>query len=407
MTTSSFPTNAIAAATHADPYPWYAQLRAGPPLIYDVKLKLWIASNAVAVQAVLSHAHCAVRPGNEPVPGAISGSPAGELFGYLVRMNDGTRHSRPKLALERALTAVDLNTVGERAAFHSQQHALQGETPYALAASLNDSMLNVPVTTMAELLGFNQNQLQQVALWMRQFVSCLSPLSSSTELIVASDAATALLDTLSSLVDASQSSEGQLLHQVLTHAALCDWNDRRAVMCNLVGLMSQTFEATAGLIGNTWIALARNPELLATILALRDEPRAMGLQMQILVNEVCRFDAPIQNTRRFVAHDTVILGTQLPAGAPILLLLGSANRDSSLHLKADAFDWNRAPRPYFSFGHGAHACPGRALALAIAASAITQCLQTTSLQHLSSLQVHYRPSVNARIPLFESALTNE
>lgn len=130
----------------------------------------------MAVQAVLSHAHCAVRPGHEPVPGAISGSPAGDVFGHLVRMNDGMRHSRPKLALERALSAVDLNKVGERAAFHSQQHALQGDSLHALAASLNDSMLHVPVTTVAELLGFKQNQLRQVSLWIGQFVSCLSPI---------------------------------------------------------------------------------------------------------------------------------------------------------------------------------------------------------------------------------------
>jgi cytochrome P450 len=360
----------------------------------------------MAVQAILSHAHCAVRPGHEPVPNAISTSPAGEIFGHLVRMNDGKRHARPKLALERALSAVDLNKVAERAAFHSQQHALQGDTPSALAASLNESMQNVPVTTMAELLGFKHHQLQAVALWMEQFVSCLSPLSSATQLTAASGAATALLGELSSMVDDSQAVPGQLLHQVLAHAGLCDWNDRLAVLCNLVGLMSQTFEATAGLIGNTWVRLAREPELLASFMAWREDHRAMGLQMLKLVDEVCRFDAPIQNTRRFVTQDTVILGNPVSAGVPVLLLLGSANRDSRIHPQAHVFEWHRAPRPYFSFGHGVHACPGRALALAIAAAAISQELQTSSMQHLSSLQVLYRPSVNARMPVFESTQTS-
>jgi len=308
--------------------------------------------------------------------------------------------------LERALGLMNLAHVGARAAFHSQQHPLQSGTPHALATSLNDSMLTVPVITLAELLGFGPSQWQQVAQWMAQFVSCLSPLSSSMQLAAASQAATELLDRLACLVDASQPTSGQLLHHVLAHAASCGWVERRALLCNLVGLMSQTFEATAGLIGNTWLALSRSPGLLAEFLAACEDPSSLGLQMQMLVNEVCRFDAPIQNTRRFVTQDTVILDTPLPAGAPILLLLGSANRDSTSNQQADELQWNRAPQPYFSFGHGVHACPGRSMALVIAASAITQAIQSTPLDHLSSLLVDYHPSVNARIPLFKAKCEN-
>jgi len=400
------PINAVAAVTHVDPYPWYATLRAGPPLAYDASLKLWIASNAQAVQAVLSHGHCAVRPTHEPVPMAIAASPAGEVFAHLVRMNDGVHHTRPKLVLERALGAVNLAHVGARATCHNQQHALQSDSPQALAASLNHAMLTVPVVTVAELLGFGPSQWQQVAQWMAQFVCCLSPLSSRMQLAAASDAAVELLNRLAWLVDTSQPTSGQLLHHVLAHAASCGWTERRALLCNLVGLMSQTFESTAGLIGNTWVALSRSPDLLAQFLAARGEPSALGLQVQSLVNEVCRFDAPIQNTRRFVTQDALILGTPLPAGAPILVLLGSANRDSTNNQQADELQWSRAPQPYFSFGHGVHACPGRSMALAIAASAITQTIQSTPLDHLSSLLVDYHPSVNARIPLFKAQQDN-
>ena len=337
---------------------------------------------------------------------AIAASSAGEVFAHLVRMNDGVHHTRPKLVLERALGAMNLAHVGARATCHSQQHALQSDSPHALAASLNNAMLTVPVVTVAELLGFGPSQWQQVAQWMAQFVSCLSPLSSSMQLAAASQAATELLDRLACLVDASQPTSGQLLHHVLAHAASCGWVERRALLCNLVGLMSQTFEATAGLIGNTWLALSRSPGLLAEFLAACEDPSSLGLQMQMLVNEVCRFDAPIQNTRRFVTQDTVILDTPLPAGAPILLLLGSANRDSTNVLQADELQWNRVPQPYFSFGHGVHACPGRSMALVIAASAITQAIQSTPLDHLSSLLVDYHPSVNARIPLFKAKCEN-
>ena len=62
----------IIAATHADPYPYYAQLRADGGLVFHQGLKLWVASSARAVAAVLAHPDCHVRPSHEPVPKAIA-----------------------------------------------------------------------------------------------------------------------------------------------------------------------------------------------------------------------------------------------------------------------------------------------------------------------------------------------
>ena len=75
------PISPIAAVTHADPYPVYADLVAYRPLYFDEALGLWVASSAAAVTAVLTHPLCRVRPLAEPVPNAIVGSPAGDVFG--------------------------------------------------------------------------------------------------------------------------------------------------------------------------------------------------------------------------------------------------------------------------------------------------------------------------------------
>src|SRR5947199_320044 len=82
-------TGDIAAATHPDPYPFYARLGAEAPLYRDDALGLWVAASAAAVNAALTHGLCRVRPPAEPVPRALAGSPAGEIFGRLVRMTDG------------------------------------------------------------------------------------------------------------------------------------------------------------------------------------------------------------------------------------------------------------------------------------------------------------------------------
>src|ERR1700730_9947136 len=101
-----FPSDPIAAVTHRDPYPYYARLVAERPLYFDPDLGLWVASSAEAVAAVLASERCRVRPPAEPVPAAIAGTPAGEVFRRLVRMTDGEAHGPLKQAVSAALAGV-------------------------------------------------------------------------------------------------------------------------------------------------------------------------------------------------------------------------------------------------------------------------------------------------------------
>src|SRR5262245_56922819 len=101
-----FPQDPITAVTHPDPYAYYADLVARKPLYYDDKLRLWVASSAVAVDTVLANRLCKVRPANEPVPKSLLGSPAAEIFRHLVRVNDGERHCPFKQAVSAALGSL-------------------------------------------------------------------------------------------------------------------------------------------------------------------------------------------------------------------------------------------------------------------------------------------------------------
>src|SRR5215216_6079643 len=97
----------IAAVTHADPYPYYAELVARRPLHRHERLGLWIAASAEAVTAALTETRCRVRPAAEPVPEALVGSPAGEVFQRLVRQNDDARHASLKPAITATLDALE------------------------------------------------------------------------------------------------------------------------------------------------------------------------------------------------------------------------------------------------------------------------------------------------------------
>ena len=327
------PMNAIAAATHADPYPWYAGL-ARDGLHYDAALKLWIAASPALIREVIAHPACRVRPPAEPVPAAIAGS-AGELFGMLARMNDGPRHVQGRSVVQPVLDAMDTGT----AAMHARRIA--GELAQgADAAMLNRVRAEAPVRVIAELLGFAPGRGPEMARLVGAFAACLSPLSSAVQIEAAHEAARALLAAMRELHDAPVPE-----------------------LANRVGLMSQTYEATAGLIGNSVIARWRGQRGTAAE----------------LVASTAQLDPSIQSTRRFVAEDAQIGGVPLRAGEVVLLVLGAAAREG------------------LGFGHGVHRCPGQRLAETIAAAV----LEVLPLPQ--QLNWRYRPSVNARIPEFMEA----
>jgi len=97
----------IVAVTHPDPYAYYADLVARTPLYWDETSGLWVAASAAAVTAVLTSECCRVRPPAEPVPAALLGTPAGDIFGRLVRMNDGPDHRPLKRAITTTLGDID------------------------------------------------------------------------------------------------------------------------------------------------------------------------------------------------------------------------------------------------------------------------------------------------------------
>ncbi len=280
--------------------------------MFDAPRKLWIASSAASVKAVLGNPACRVRPVAEPVPAAIVGSAAGEVFGHLVRMNEGLRHDVPKLALQRFLAAVDLERVQARTEALAFKVAGEGTLR---AEALSRWAFEVPVMAVADLLGFAEAELPQVARWMADFVACLSPLSTPAQLAAAGDAASALLARFAELVQAAATQPGSALARLQQEAAQAGWHDAQALLCNAVGLLSQTYEATAGLIGNSIAALATRPGLLD---AMEREPG----QLLPMAHEVSRYDPSIHNTRRFVAEATEVAGVSVQAGDVLLLRSG-------------------------------------------------------------------------------------
>lgn len=373
------------AATHPDPYTFYAQLRHRADLYFDSRLGCWVASGARVIQAIVQHPDLLVRPPHEPVPPAIAQRPSGQVFGKLMRMNEGPRHQCPRHGIEPALASASAADIATLVA-----HLFP--ITDSSADSLNSLMFKLPVSVLCRLLGFDDHQLDTLSALTGDFVACLSPLASELQLRSADIAATRLSQMFEVLLN-DEAGHSAFLNAICPAYRSGTQADRPALIANLIGLLSQTCEATAGLIGNALVALQQQPELLEAV------SRTPALVPE-LVAEAARHDPSVQNTRRFVAKRCVIGNCTLQAADTVLVLLASANRDPAINHDPDCFLLNRPLRQNFSFGHGRHQCPGQQIALAIAAQTIAVLLQRHGTSFIRTCHWSYVPSLNGRIPRF-------
>lgn len=399
------PGDPVEAATHPDPYPYYAALVARRAPVWDESLGLWVAASAEAVTAVLTHPACRVRPAAEPVPRALLGSPAGEIFRRLVRMGDGPAGSgrcpfHPfKRAVSAALDGVDPVRLGAEAERWAGRLA-EELRPELHPERCADFAFALPVHTLGSLLGLGDGELGEVAAQVGELVRCLFPGGTPEQVEWGKGAAGSLLEIFRErLAEQEGKGEATLLSALARQARIFGRGDREgidAVVANAIGFLTQSYDATAALTSATLLALARRPELLAEAGTMAGPvPANLGA----IVDEVVRFESPVQNTRRFLAEGAVIEGVAIKEGDAVLVLLAAANRDPLANLEPDRFDPARPTPKVFTFGVGFHACPGQTIATAIARAGVARLLRNGLDPRALETEPRYRPSANVRMPL--------
>jgi cytochrome P450 len=384
------PKNPIDAVTHPDPYPYYAELRAKRPLYYDQGLDIWIASGGREIEEIFGHENCLVRPARERIPTSVISLRSGEIFGGLVRMKDGVEHSRLKPSVSEAIALINREKIAERSRVWAK--ALIQEID--VATRLDRYIFELPVYVMGDLLGLSREELSKAAEWVGDFVRGVAPGADEERLDRGDAAAGHLLRLFDELQNQGDQGRARGLFHTLTQTIEGSGDERQAVIAaNGIGFMSQAYDATAGLIGNTVLALVEQKEAREFI----EEDESLLVSA---IFEVLRYDAPVQNTRRYLSADRVIAGQKMREGQGILLIVAAANRDPRYNPEPDRFDLFRKHRRSFTFGLGRHACPGSTLAVAIAAAGVRE-LRRSGVEFMREQKPRrYRPSVNARIPLF-------
>ncbi len=390
-----FPRDPVAAVTHPDPYGYYTGLVAKGSVYRDETLGLWVAADAADITSVMTSERCGVRPPAEPVPKQLAGAPAGEVFGRLVRMREGADHRDLKPAISAALDGFSAQVVAAEAARWAADLAAELELGSRLPG-VNEFMFRLPGCVIATLLGFPREALGEIGVWVGALARCFAPGSAAAWVPPGNAAAERLLDRFRTLLVQHRpaSSQGLLgmLAQQIAGARQDAARDESLAAANGIGFLFQAHDATAGLIGNALLALAAHREWLSHA--------ASPAGLERVVREVLRHDPPVHNTRRFVHRPGIVAGQPMQTGDAILVVLAAANRDPAANPDPHRFDPARSHPRSFTFGLGAHACPGEAWAVAIACAGVAALLRAGVDPARLAESTGYLPSANTRIPLF-------
>jgi len=157
-------------------------------------------------------------------------------------------------------------------------------------------------------------------------------------------------------------------------------------------LLVAGLDTTVHLLNFVVQALSEHPEALARV-------RADRSQVPAFVEEVLRYYAPAQSVLRLTTAEVELHGVQLPAGAPVLALIGSANRDERRFADPDRFDVTRGGTNSTPFGHGAHFCLGAALARMEARMTVEALLDRFQGFEVKTDQFEWNHSLTLRGPL--------
>ena len=212
----------------------------------------------------------------------------------------------------------------------------------------------LPFTVICELLGVPPRERASLG---EGFTKLLVPTSTPAEYAAAKEASDEVVAMLRALVEAKQVDPGDDLVSALINARDGEENlDSQELLSTIFQLIVAGHDTTASLIGNSVVALLRNPAQLA-------ELRADPTSILKAVEEFLRYDAPVpHSTFRYTAAPLTLGGVAIPAGEQVIICLAAANRDANRYTSPEELDLDRDEARHLAFGHGIHHCLGAPLA---------------------------------------------
>ena len=340
----------------ADPYPVYAALRRHNP-VHELAPGSWLLTRHVDVLAAYRDPSLSSDKQVEFAPRLTKGSAIFEHHTSSLVFNDPPLHSRVRRLLMGALNQRVIARMEDGVQRLVEQ--LLDEMSLRQSSDLiEDFAARIPVEVIGNLLDIPHADRAPLRGWSLAILSALEPAPGAALLARANAAAGTFCDYLRMLVAERRRRPGDPETDVLTRLIQGDSNtegqgslSEAELLHNCIFLLNAGHETTTNLIGNGVHALLRQRSQFER---LRDQPELMPSA----VEELLRFESPLQFNSRLSTRPLVIAGKSIAAGSFITLAIGSANRDEAVFTQAHQLDLARKPNPHLAFGQGAHACSG-------------------------------------------------
>lgn len=323
----------------AHPYPFYDQLRSFAPMVYWEPANMWFLTRYADCKTLLSDK----RLGHQGTPGSSM------LF------QNPPAHTRLRGLVSRAFTPrmIEQNRDRILAITHRLLDDVQDDGHMDLIAQF---AYLLPVTVIAEMLGVPSEDHVRFQQWSKQLVKGL-------DLVDREDVAEALQEAIEGfrtyfgglIAQRRKAPQDDLLSALVAAEEVGDRLSEPELYTTCQLLLVAGHETTVNLIGNGVLALLRHDDQRRQ---LQDHPE----QIATAVEELLRYDGPIQLISRTMLEEVTYQGHTLCQGQLVGFLLGAANRDPDQFEQPNQLDLTRTNNAHLAFGHGIHYCLGAPLA---------------------------------------------
>ena len=381
--------NPLSARMAQDPYPFYAALRERDPVHHSRLVNAWVFTRHADIDAILRDHR---RFSNDPRKGTQSrrqraNMPTEDEFTMLFL--DPPDHKRLRALVNKAFTPKVVNALEPH--IRSLLGALLDDVEDPAGFDLMKAVAQpLPVIVIAEMLGVPPKDRAQFKVWSAQRARVLEPTIEPHERAVAETASRALDAYFRPIIKERREAPQDDIVSALAQAE--EEGDRlteRETLNMLRLLLIAGNETTTNLIGNGILALLRHPDQLQR---LREDPSLIPAA----VDELLRFDSPVQTDLRCALEDCEVNGFPLRPRDNMVLLLGAANRDPEVFENPDRLDVGRDDRSHLSFGRGIHHCLGAPLARLEGRIVLETLLERFSSIGLLDERPHFRNSLVLR-----------
>jgi len=374
----------------ADPYPYYHRLRATDP-VHRSPFGYWVLSRHQDVDVLLRDPRaCSDFPHDQTWARHRGGpdSPIVRSTMLWMMMLDGDAHRRLRTFTGQIFTARSVQRLRPRIA--AVIDGLIDQIGEGRIDLVQDLALPLPIMVIGELLGIPREDRAQCRTWTDHIGRVVDPVVTPDMRTAMNQALTEFSAYLDEQIRARRANPGQdLLSSLVT---IDDHGNRLTddeIVANVLLLFNAGHETTVNLIGNGMLALLQHRDQMSL---LRQTP---GLLSQA-VEEMSRYDSPVQIAARIMTGDMPLGDITIPAGAKVMMIYGAANRDPARYADPDRLDITRTGVKSLAFGGGPHFCIGAPLARLEVAMVFAALLERYRSIELATDELSWRANFNLR-----------